>query len=232
MVNPEARRRGASEAYGGGTLGLVTAASIWWVWLIDLLPAAVIVGGRLAATRAGGAATLDALAGQAAAVMDQSTDPQGLAEPREAEVGDHALHLTAEAHWESIETRWRDPRASRRSAVAVSKAPRRPSRRTRGEWDELIDGLVWLTSNPDSVQGWQAGGPKGAVRITLKTDRAVRWTRFAAGRGVPEEYLRALRRSGGDPSEWFVSDSPVPRAEWLRVEETATGTLLYSRRSS
>lgn len=136
------------------------------------------------------------------------------------------FHLTAECWWELIDLDGEIVSL----AEKVRRDPRFPAPPYNSKfphWEQRVDELVWLTTNPTARQEWQADQPKGAVRIELRVEDARPWKHYARDEGFPPEYLRLLARSGGNHGEWYVVERPIPRAEWVVVERTTTGQILF-----
>lgn len=100
-------------------------------------------------------------------------------------------------------------------------------------WDVFVDELVWLTDEPDpSKHIWDDSNPvkKTEVRFTVRACSAIPWAAYARILRFPRGYLRGLANTGGDPRTWYVSQIPIPRASWLRVE--GTESLVHSAGAS
>lgn len=85
------------------------------------------------------------------------------------------------------------------------------------EWDALVDGLIWLTSFPVARQAWQINDLKHQVRFEVEAPAAQRWRTYSIRVGVPRRYRDSLAYKGTLPGTWFVSEEPIPEAQWLSV---------------
>lgn len=101
------------------------------------------------------------------------------------------------------------------------------------QFRELHDELVWLTSDPLppdkralprlSRSWWH----EKTVSIEVEIDDAQRWRPFARERGIPRQVSDVLGDTG--PGSFYVAERPIPRAEWIRVERTSTGEVLWEQ---
>lgn len=104
--------------------------------------------------------------------------------------------------------------------------------------------VVWLTDQPifdqlcvelppEILQRAMASGlapgdiDKKAVRFTVDVDGAVPWATFAKHYKAKKSWLRDLALAG-DPSTWFVLSRPIPREEWLRVDNVRDNVVLWA----
>jgi hypothetical protein len=156
-------------------------------------------------------------------------------------------HLTSLQRWEEIERDGELVSFVTKLLRGDGPAPVHSSR-----WDREVDELVWLTANPEPDQRWQGHvydlatglrfvpafdpayppwGNRSLVRITLDAPRlqVVHWPEWARACCFPRKYLALLALTGGNPAEWWISSSPIPRRHWLRVEQTFDGTVLWER---
>lgn len=93
--------------------------------------------------------------------------------------------------------------------------------------------VCWLTVNPEPRQEWQrlnrgmGATDKSVVRFTVEVKTAHHWPRWARRQGIRGWWYHALAESGGNPEEWYVTDRPVYRRDWRRIENTQTGACLW-----
>lgn len=96
--------------------------------------------------------------------------------------------------------------------------------------------VCWLTTCPEPVQRWQVPArmlqivdawDKSRIRFTVDVKSAHPWSRWSRRQGIPRWWYNALTDSGGNPDEWYVTDRPVYRRDWRRVENTQTGACLW-----
>ncbi len=123
--------------------------------------------------------------------------------------------------------------------------------------DAVLDGLnakrqdvrvVWLTSEYNPVQQWQGkegevsfylpdgapvyvGADKSEVRMTIDVSLgpggAQHYPKFAKRYKVPRTTVKGLAATGGDPQTWYVVPRRIFMKEWVKVELTKDGTVLW-----
>ena len=137
------------------------------------------------------------------------------------------FHLTSRRRWARIADSGAIVSRAELARLGLAQYPASPP--ARRPWDEIAHGLVWLTINPLPRDRWLDAEEehKGDVIVTVEP-QAEAWTTFARLRGFPERYLHGLRELG-NPSEWFVSDTPIDVTRWLRVQEGRAGHVLWER---
>lgn len=92
------------------------------------------------------------------------------------------------------------------------------------QWDDLIDGVVWLTTNAAPRQQWMAGAftqdwrDKGRIRIEVDAPDALSWPMYANRVRFPKNYRESLNVTGGGQERmWYLTERAIPEAEWLQV---------------
>lgn len=134
-------------------------------------------------------------------------------------------HYTSVLHWPSI---W----SARRLTLTESNLSHRKA--------HAGPDVVWFTTNPRRRQGWQQGPPgtrmaadKSRVRLTVTLPDDWQggflqpWLPWAKQHGIEPIWLGALARSGGDPTEWWVTLCEVGSRYWTKVEDLETGLDLW-----
>lgn len=84
--------------------------------------------------------------------------------------------------------------------------------------------VVWLTTDPVAEADHGLVGSavdKRAVRIRVRAPEAVRWTEWVKQHPmVPEGWRQSFVARAGGPevaATWWVSEKPIPRADWLEI---------------
>lgn len=98
--------------------------------------------------------------------------------------------------------------------------------------------VVWLTRNahPDAYQTGLTPigevdkgslGDKMAIRITIKKRlEYLPWKLFADINKAERKYRKWIE-AGRNPSEWYVSENPIPVTDFIVVENMVTGDVIY-----
>lgn len=151
-------------------------------------------------------------------------------------------HLTDEVHWGLIALRGElIPRMLKeekygRIASGASGLPGgivEVMYPRQSEWDVVLDGHLWLTTNANPKQLWMRtegqSDPwaKGGVRIEVDFPEAKPWLRVIKETGFPKRYADALADCGGNPREWYVTEEPIPSERWITVVRTRDGAVLH-----
>jgi hypothetical protein len=130
-------------------------------------------------------------------------------------------HLTAQAHWLSIDATGEIISAEEKQRRGFDDAVRAPFSAGWEEWERRLDDLVWLTADPSPTvnEAWSrnSGQSKLAVCIAVACPDAVKWQFYHRREKWPGDYLRMIHYAGTRPDFWYVSERPIPRSEWLWV---------------
>jgi len=95
-----------------------------------------------------------------------------------------------------------------------------PSGVVAPEYDHLIDGVVWLTTNRSAKQAWQAHDFKWQVRFTLDVPDARPWREYADEAGLPDWYANMLCYPGTQPDTWYIAPGPITESDWKQIDLT------------
>ena len=99
--------------------------------------------------------------------------------------------------------------------------------------------VVWLTRRPmaqhvssyDQERGaYWPETDKSRIRITVcvPPGEAQHWPKWSRDQGIAEWFYDALARAGGnDAPNWYVVARAIPQAEWLAIDDLATGEALW-----
>jgi hypothetical protein len=160
------------------------------------------------------------------------------------------FHFTSPLHWGRIREQGvieqTDPRLNPRSAVIMElledpvlcKDPEAFIAHLE-TWDEIWGTsphpvlprmwVVWLTADPNPKnQTWARDIEKRDIRIVVSVPRkdAKNWPIWARQQGCPERWYESLA-SWGRPEDWYVVPRRIRKAEWLAVEDSSTGEVLW-----
>jgi hypothetical protein len=118
----------------------------------------------------------------------------------------------------------------------LTKARRNNSQRSVvvPEYDDLIDSVIWLTSEKGARQAWQIfdhekHGPglmpdyKHSFRFEIEVpDEDVQtWLGYAEKVGLPDWYIENLGYEGTKPETWYVvTGRTLPVETWLKITFT------------
>jgi hypothetical protein len=69
---------------------------------------------------------------------------------------------------------------------------------------------------------------KSAIRFTVSVPAYAvhHWPAWSRQHGIDPTWSAALGK-GNNPNDWYVVLREIPRAEWVRIERTATGEVLW-----
>lgn len=96
------------------------------------------------------------------------------------------------------------------------------------EVDDLIDGMVWLTTERKARQSWQAGDFKHNIRFTVEAEVET-WLDYADRVEIPAWYRDMLAFRGCKPETWYVTPGPVPQDDWVKLGVTDHETVIWRR---
>lgn len=91
------------------------------------------------------------------------------------------------------------------------------------QWDDVIDGVIWLTTERAARQAWQVQDWKYRVRFEVEVPDAdvIGWFDFAAQAGIPDSYRDMLANRGTKPDTWFiVSGRALGSETWAKITLT------------
>lgn len=106
--------------------------------------------------------------------------------------------------------------------------------------NDIIDGVVWLTTNQHPRQQWMIGAftndprDKGAIRIEVEVPTDLEhWPPYARRMKVDQGMRKTLNATGNHEERlWYLVPRPIPESEWLEVVRTTDGLVLWSRFAS
>jgi hypothetical protein len=104
----------------------------------------------------------------------------------------------------------------------VEKSQRRGTQRSviQPEFDDLIDGVIWLTTLRAAKQAWQGLDFKHHVRFAVDVDDAIAWPEFADTVGLPDWYRTMLEYPGTKPETWYITTKPITIDAWTKITLT------------